>query len=94
MRQWRTIAAAAALLALSGLGTESLGQGGCVSGHEARQILEKGQAAPFPEAFRRAGYSRNQLAGDPQLCQSGGGYVYRVRVVQGGQVSSVTIPAN
>jgi hypothetical protein len=49
---------------------------------------------PFPEALRRAGFSPDELAGDPQLCQGGGGYVYRVKVMRDGQVSSVAIPAS
>jgi len=57
-------------------------------------MLERGEALPFPEALRRAGYSGDQLAGRPQLCEAGGGYVYRVRIVQEGQVQAVTIPAN
>lgn len=57
-------------------------------------MLERGEALPFPEALQRAGYSGDQLAGRPQLCEAGGGYVYRVKIVQQGQVQSVTIPAN
>lgn len=67
---------------------------GCVGGQEARAVLERGEALPFPEALRRAGYTGDQLAGRPQLCDAGGGYVYRVKIVQQGQVQSVTIPAN
>ena len=67
---------------------------GCVGGQEAREILQQGQAIPLAEALQRAGISPDQLAGNPQLCQSGGGFVYRVRVNQGGELSSVTIPAN
>ena len=57
-------------------------------------MLEKGQAIPFPEALQRAGYSGDQLAGRPQLCEAGGRYVYHVKIVQQGQVQSITIPAN
>jgi hypothetical protein len=67
---------------------------GCVAGQQARAILERGEAIPFPEALRRAGYSGDQLAGGPQLCEAGGRYIYRVKIVQRGQVQSVTIPAN
>jgi hypothetical protein len=84
-----------ALMALCLLGTPSQGVAqGCVTRQQARQLFEQGQAIPFPEALRRAGLSRNQLAGDPQLCRGGGGYVYRVRIVQNGQVQAVNIPAN
>jgi hypothetical protein len=67
---------------------------GCVAGQEARALLERGEAIPFPEALQRAGYSGDQLAGGPQLCEAGGRYVYRVKIVEQGQVQSVTIPAN
>jgi hypothetical protein len=83
------IIAVAALLAFSGLPGAAMAQG-CVSGQEARQLLDQGQVIPFPEAAARAGLESNQVA-DAQLCQSGGGYVYRVRLRDGGQAS---IPAN
>lgn len=67
---------------------------GCVTRQEAHAMLERGEALPFPEALQRAGYSSDQLAGGPQLCEAGGRYVYRVKIVQQGQVQSVTIPAN
>lgn len=67
---------------------------GCVAGQEARAVLERGEAITFPEALQRAGYSRDQLAGGPQLCEAGGRYVYRIKIVEQGQVQSVTIPAN
>ena len=87
------IALAGLFLAAAGPSSAALAQS-CVSGQQARQLLEQGQAVPFPDALQRAGYSRDQLAGSPQLCQAGGGFVYRVRIVQDGQVSSVNIPAN
>lgn len=93
MCQLPVIAIVALFLATAGAPSPSLAQS-CVSGQEARQLLEQGQAVPFPEAIRRAGISPNQLAGDPQLCQSGGGFVYVVQVLQDGQVTSVSIPAN
>ena len=84
-----------ALLVLCLVGAPSPGMAqGCIDRQQARQLFEQGQAIPFPEALRRAGVSRNQLAGDPQLCRGGGGYVYRVRIVQNGQVRAVNIPAN
>ena len=84
---------ASLLLGAASLPSEVLAQS-CVSGQEARQLLEQGQVVPLPEALRRAGVSRDQLAGNPQLCQAGGGFVYKVRVYQDGQLSAVNIPAN
>jgi hypothetical protein len=83
----------ALFLAVAGTSGPAAAQA-CVSRQQARQLLEQGQAVPFPDALQRAGYSRNQLAGDPQLCKAGGGFVYRVRIVRSGQVSAVSIPAN
>ena len=83
-----------AALFLAAAGPLSPSRAQCVGGQEARQVLEQGQAVPLPVALQRAGISPDQLAGNPQLCQSGGGFVYRVQVVENGQVNSVTIPAN
>ena len=93
MSMARTLLFAALLLAAAGVSSEGRAQS-CVSGHEARAVLEQGQAVPLPVALQRAGISPDQLAGGAQLCQAGGGFVYRVRIVQDGQVSSVSIPAN
>lgn len=87
------IALAALLLSTAGISSLGMAQG-CVSGQQARNLLEQGRAVPLAVALQRAGISPNQLAGDAQLCQSGGGFIYRVRIVQDGQVSSVSIPAN
>jgi hypothetical protein len=80
------------LLALAAAPSGALAQG-CLSSAEGRQLMEQGQVIPFPEAVRRAGLSADQVV-DVQLCQSGGGYVYQVRILVGGQVTSQTIPAN
>jgi hypothetical protein len=89
----RAIAAALLLLALTAAGTDGHAQGRCVSGRDGRQLLEEGRVTPFPEAMRRAGISSDQVV-DVQLCRGGGGYVYRVRVLQpGGKVRRVNIPA-
>lgn len=86
-----TTALLAAALACASPG--AMAQGGCLSGGEGRQLLEQGQVVPFPQAMRQAGLSADQVV-DVQLCRSGAGYVYRVRVLEaGGQVSSMDIPA-
>ncbi len=89
------IAAAALLfLSLASVPADAVAQG-CLSGRDGRQLLEQGEVIPFPEAARRAGISRDQLVGGPDLCQAGRGFVYRVRVLQpGGSVRSVNIPAS
>ena len=82
-----TLLFAAAGLPSAGLGAVRLRPGGAAA-------PGAGAGVPFPEALQRAGVSRDQLAGNPQLCQAGGGFVYRVRVYQDGQLTGVNIPAN
>ena len=67
-------------------------QSGCASRAEGRQLLEQGQVVPLPEAMRRAGLPSGAVV-DAQLCREGGGYVYRVRVRQNGNVRQAKIPA-
>jgi hypothetical protein len=93
MSKVRTIATAVLLLALAGPPSGASAQGGCVSPGEGQQMVAQGQVRPFPDAFRGAGFTADQLVDQPQLCSAGGGWVYRVRVLQGGQVSTVDIPA-
>jgi hypothetical protein len=70
----------------------SEGQAQCVEGKQARQVLEQGQAMPLPSAMQNAGMSGAQVV-EAHLCKSGGGWSYRVRYRQGGQVRSANIPA-
>ena len=80
------------LLAAAGFSPAALAQ--CVSGQQARELISQGQVVTFPEALQRAGVQRDQVAGNPQLCSAGGGFVYKVRVYQDGQLTGVNIPAN
>jgi len=79
-------------LALAGAGAFSEVQAQCVSRQEARQVLQQGEAAPLPTALQNAGLGDAQVL-DAQLCRSGGGWSYRVRYRQDGQVTSANIPA-
>jgi hypothetical protein len=92
MIRLRAIAAAALLLALSGLSADSLAQGGCVSQGEGQQMVAQGQVLPLPAALQNAGLGGAQVI-DVQLCHAGGGWAYRVRYNQGGQVSTANVPA-
>lgn len=87
-------AAAAALLALlAGWLTFDAAGAACMSGREGRRLLEQGQVVPFPEAIRQSGIARSEVV-DVQLCEGGGGFVYRVKVLnKRGRVRSVNIPA-
>jgi hypothetical protein len=84
------IALVALLLATAAPVSPGMAQGGCVSNSEGHQLVAQGQAITFPEAASRAGIEANQVVG-VQLCQAGGGYVYRVRLRDGRQAN---IPAN
>jgi hypothetical protein len=63
----------------------------CVSGGEGRQLVAQGQVAPLPVALQRAGLGDAQVI-SARLCRAGGGWSYRVRVRQGGQVRTANIP--
>lgn len=63
----------------------------CVSRAESRALLEAGQVVPLPEALRQAGVAGRVV--DAELCRAGGGYVYRVRILEDGQVRGTNIPA-
>jgi hypothetical protein len=87
-----TIRAIAGALFILAAGSWSAAEAQCVSGRNGRELVAQGEVMPFPEAARQAGISSDQVVG-VQLCRSGGGYVYRVRVLRGGKVRSVNIPA-
>jgi uncharacterized membrane protein YkoI len=46
---------------------------------------------PLPEAMQQAGVEGGVV--EAELCRGGGGYSYRVRLRQNGQVRVVNIPA-
>ncbi len=61
----------------------------CLSQSQTRQAVANGQAAPL-------GAVRGQVNGEivkAQLCQQGGGYVYRLSVLKNGKVTTVTVNA-
>jgi hypothetical protein len=92
MIKLRSLAAALLVLAFAGAVSQGMAQE-CVSGRAGRQLIERREVLPFPDALRRAGIAHNQLV-DRQLCRGGGGYVYRLRVLgPGGRVRGIDIPA-
>ena len=88
----RTLLAAVFFLGLAGGFSE--GRAECVSGHDARQVLEQGQAAPLPTAMQNAGMNGAPRCSMRSFCRAGGGWSYRVRYRQNGQVNSANIPAS
>lgn len=90
MTRYRTMAAALFLLAAAGLSSEGRAQ--CVSPGEGNQLVQRGQVAPLPTALANAGLGGVQVI-DVQLCQAGGGWVYRVRYNAGGAVNTANVPA-
>ncbi len=91
MTTLRTTMAALLILAATGWTPAALAQGGCVS--DIRQLPGDAQAVTLPVAMQRAGIAGQVISA--QLCQSGSGYVYRVRVREAnGEVRSIEIPAS
>ncbi len=92
MKTFRTALAALFILASHGWSPAVFAQGGgCVS--DIRQLPADAQAVTLPVAMQRAGISGQVISA--QLCQSGSGYVYRVRVRgANGEVKSTEIPAS
>ncbi|TYC52000.1 hypothetical protein FMN50_19715 [Rhodobacterales bacterium] len=62
----------------------------CLSQAQARQVVASGQAAPLGAVAGRAGGEIVKA----QLCQQGGGYVYVLSVLKGGNVTTVTVNAS
>ena len=62
----------------------------CLSQAEARQAVASGKAAPLGSVAGRAGGEIVKA----QLCQQGGGYVYRLSVLKSGKVTTVTVNAS
>ena len=87
-------ALAAGYLGISLVASTSTGhaQGNCVSRGEGRELLEQGEAMPFPDALRQAGLPPDQVV-DVQLCRTGSDLVYHVRIVEGATVRGVSIAA-
>jgi hypothetical protein len=85
----RTIALAA-LLSFGGLASE--GQAQCVPPGQGQQMVDQGTVRPLYVALQGAGLAQAQVL-SAQLCQAGGGWVYRVRYRQGGNVGTADVPA-
>lgn len=91
MKTFRTTLAVLLILAATGWSPAAFAQNGCVS--DIRQLPADAQAVTLPAAMQRAGISGQVISA--QLCQSGSGYVYRVRVRgANGEVKSTEIPAD
>jgi hypothetical protein len=55
-------------------------------------MVEQGQVRPLYVALQSAGLAQAQVL-SAQLCHAGGGWVYRVRYRQGGNVRTADVPA-
>jgi hypothetical protein len=83
-----------ALIVLAALWSSSGAAETCLSRGDGRQLIVQGKIAKLPDALRRAGVSLTQVL-EVKLCPAGGGFVYRVKVLQpGGRVRAVNVPAN
>lgn len=90
MTRYRAIALAA-LLVLGGLSAEARAQS-CVPAGQGQQMVEQGQVKPLYVALQSAGLAQAQVL-SAELCQAGGGWIYRVRYRQGGNVGTADVPA-
>lgn len=63
---------------------------GCLSQAEARNVVASGQAKPLAAVQGQAGGEIVKA----QLCQEGGGYVYRLSVLVNGKVTTKVVSAN
>jgi uncharacterized membrane protein YkoI len=55
-------------------------------------MVAQGEVLPLPAALQNAGLGGAQVL-DVQLCRAGGGWAYRVRLNQNGQVRTANVPA-
>ena len=62
----------------------------CLSQGEARNVVASGQAKPLAAVQSQAGGEIVKA----QLCQEGGGYVYRLSVLVDGKVTTKVVSAN
>ena len=77
-----------------GVFSPAAAQESCVSGKQGTRAVKAGQILPFPTAAQRAGVSSRDVQ-HVALCRAGGGFVYRVTIVQaGGAPRVISIPAN
>ena len=88
-----TLRRAVLVLALFMGGLTAPAEAACLSDRETRQAVRSGEAVRLNVALRQAGIRPRDVVG-AQLCEGGGGYVYRVRVYDGRNATSVSIPAN
>ncbi|EFO30576.1 putative lipoprotein [Roseibium sp. TrichSKD4] len=62
----------------------------CLSQGEARSVVASGKAKPLAAVQSQAGGEIVKA----QLCQEGGGYVYRLSVLVNGKVTTKVVSAN
>lgn len=95
MFRWPKLALFLGFLAVAGVGVSApaAAQSGCLSTDQARSLLQSGQVAPISQ-LRAQIAPYGEIVGIPQLCQSGGRYVYIVNVLnRSGQVQRLTVNA-
>ena len=95
-RNWtRSIAAAAfALGVLAGLVMPAAAQGKCLDRREIQQKIDSGEVVQVSEAMARSGVDGKLISSTVELCQIGGGWQWRVSVMDAaGESQVVTLPA-
>jgi hypothetical protein len=89
-----TLRRAALVLALLLGGFVAPADAACLSDRETRQAVRSGQAVRLNVALQQAGVRRGDVVG-VKLCEGGGGYVYRVKLLTNdGSSTEISIPAS
>ncbi|MCY1708616.1 PepSY domain-containing protein [Pannonibacter sp. SL95] len=78
------------LAALVGTSMPSSASAACLSQGEAQQAVSSGQAQPLGSV---AGTVQGEIV-RAQLCEEGGRYIYRLSVLENGQVTTVVVDAS
>jgi hypothetical protein len=81
------------VLALLLGGLNAPAEAACLSDRETRQAVRSGEAMRLNVALRQAGIRPRDVVA-AKLCEGGGGYVYRVRVYDGRNATSIDVPAS
>ena len=91
----RSIAAAAiALGVMGGLVGPAAAQGQCLDRREIQQMIGSGEVVQVSEAMARSGVDGKLISSTVELCQIGGGWQWRVSVMDAaGESQVVTLPA-
>ena len=87
------LAVALSLAGPTGQGAAPAAAQACLSDNEARAVVSSGQASPFQNFYGAVTAQAGDVQGIPDLCNLGGQWVYKVKVLAGGKVTTVYVNA-